>query len=302
MNQDLNEKMEQVSAEPSAEVWNKVNQTLRRRMLVRRSIYIATAVVAVSAVAFLLTREADGNQPQMASVESVPALVQVVDETIVQHQDADVVVAPMNQPEQVDESEKPVSAVTAKPQQTTVKDIPVSTVVVQQQGDNNTVPSVSEQPVSLPVKPMPLPAKTVQERKEEEQLAPVVVDEPAVTEAVVEEEKPSASEYASKEGEQDEPAIEDVLLIPNFFAPDGDVEENRVFRIRTYNNISLSSFSMYIYDRRGQKIMHSKDLNEVWDGTCKGRRMPQGAYVYVINYIDVDGASKSRRGTVMLIR
>ena len=52
---------------------------------------------------------------------------------------------------------------------------------------------------------------------------------------------------------------------------------------------------MIIYDRWGQRIFESKDLNTGWDGTFKNASSQIGAYVYLLKYRDVKGIEKSMR-------
>jgi flagellar hook assembly protein FlgD len=39
-----------------------------------------------------------------------------------------------------------------------------------------------------------------------------------------------------------------------------------------------------------------------WDGTYKGNKAPNGAYVYIVTYSSADGEEYERKGTISLTR
>ena len=39
---------------------------------------------------------------------------------------------------------------------------------------------------------------------------------------------------------------------------------------------------MYIFNRRGEKIFETQDINEAWDGSYQGRYVVDGVYVWKI--------------------
>ena len=91
------------------------------------------------------------------------------------------------------------------------------------------------------------------------------------------------------------------FVIPNVFTPNnpGPLAENSVFYI---NTISLSSWTINIFDRWGKEVYSSTDLNKYWDGKTKGGgAAPDGIYYYVIN-ANCDGTVTKKEGFVQLIR
>lgn len=69
-------------------------------------------------------------------------------------------------------------------------------------------------------------------------------------------------------------------FIPNAFSPNGD-GVNDVFRVNgLYKNII---FSMMIYDRWGQLVFQSDDVDIAWDGTYGGQVCPPESYVWVVH-------------------
>jgi gliding motility-associated-like protein len=86
--------------------------------------------------------------------------------------------------------------------------------------------------------------------------------------------------------------LSDVLAyIPNAFTPDGD-EHNQVWKY-SFSGIETSGFSMYIYNRWGEMIWESHDVNSYWDGTYKGHYVPGGVYVWRASF-DVPNNAERR--------
>jgi gliding motility-associated-like protein len=71
-----------------------------------------------------------------------------------------------------------------------------------------------------------------------------------------------------------------IYYAPSAFTPNGD-GKNDVFRlIGLYRNIKLD---LYIYNRWGDLIFTTDNLDQGWDGTLKGDPSPVGTYVWIAN-------------------
>jgi gliding motility-associated-like protein len=88
------------------------------------------------------------------------------------------------------------------------------------------------------------------------------------------------------------------LFVPNAFRPDGR-PDNQVFRAK---GMYVERFSMKILDRWGAELFSTDSIDEGWDGTFRGKPLPGGAYVYLIEYVGAEGAKKTERGTFILMR
>ncbi|WP_164891129.1 T9SS type B sorting domain-containing protein [Botryobacter ruber] len=88
------------------------------------------------------------------------------------------------------------------------------------------------------------------------------------------------------------------LYVPSGFTPNGD-GLNDVFEVK---GKFYQDFSIRIYNHLGQVVYTSADATTGWDGTYRGKPLPQAAYVYEINVKAADGTSRTRTGTVTLIR
>lgn len=92
--------------------------------------------------------------------------------------------------------------------------------------------------------------------------------------------------------------IKSPLLMPNAFTPNND-GLNDIFRIPKNVSFVLKEFS--IYDRWGNKIFSTENIEEGWKGNNKGLPAPAGVYVYMIKGADEKG-SAFLKGTFVLIR
>lgn len=95
------------------------------------------------------------------------------------------------------------------------------------------------------------------------------------------------------------PMLRSNLFVPNVFTPTLDI--NNTFKVI---GMGIPEFEMWIYDRRGDLVFHSTDINEGWDGKHNGTLCAQGSYVYKIKYTDLitPGGYQSTTGTVTLIK
>ncbi len=89
------------------------------------------------------------------------------------------------------------------------------------------------------------------------------------------------------------------IFVPTGFTPNGD-GKNDVLRPIAVGISQLNYFM--IYNRWGQSIFSSTELNKGWDGTFKGEPQPSGTYVFQVEGIDYLGNRIYKKGTVVLIR
>jgi len=90
------------------------------------------------------------------------------------------------------------------------------------------------------------------------------------------------------------------LLIPTGFSPNGD-GVNDVFKIvRSLNIEKLTEFA--VFDRWGEKVFSTDNINEGWDGTRNGQPSPMGVYVWAVYAQTKDGQEITKKGNVTLIR
>ena len=74
----------------------------------------------------------------------------------------------------------------------------------------------------------------------------------------------------------------DFLYVPNSFTPNND-GKNDLLTI-SYDEEKLHSFSFLVFDRWGNLVLEEYQPNFSWDGSSKGQTLPEGAYVWKMNY------------------
>lgn len=99
--------------------------------------------------------------------------------------------------------------------------------------------------------------------------------------------------------EPEEPVSEYDFFIPNAFTPNGDGINDLLF---FKANFQPRTFEVNIYNRRGEQVYHSRNMENGWDGTFQGRELPGEVYSYVIKYTTPDSKALIRRGQVIIIR
>ena len=88
------------------------------------------------------------------------------------------------------------------------------------------------------------------------------------------------------------------MWAPNSFTPDDD-ENNNVWTPIGYN---YTHPHFVIYNRWGELIFESYDLTYGWDGTYKGIKCPDGVYVYLLDWWDVDNRRYHTYGHITLLK
>jgi gliding motility-associated-like protein len=89
------------------------------------------------------------------------------------------------------------------------------------------------------------------------------------------------------------------LYVPNAFTPNGD-GKNDTFKPIELGMKTLDLFR--IYNRWGELVYSTTDINKGWDGTYKGRGQDQANYVWYAEGTDYRGNKVKKKGNVILIR
>jgi gliding motility-associated-like protein len=91
---------------------------------------------------------------------------------------------------------------------------------------------------------------------------------------------------------------EPFIYVPNAFTPNIDQKNDKVF----VRSDIIESVYFAIYDRWGEKVFETTDMNVGWDGTFRGRKCDPAVFVY---YIEATCITKDRyinKGNITLIR
>lgn len=88
-------------------------------------------------------------------------------------------------------------------------------------------------------------------------------------------------------------------MLPNAFSPNGD-GSNDAFKLSIQDErVHLKDFS--VYNRFGQRVFYTKDVQQGWDGLFNGKAADVGVYFYYVNYI-IGVKTYNLKGDVTLIR
>ena len=91
------------------------------------------------------------------------------------------------------------------------------------------------------------------------------------------------------------------IFVPQAFTPNGD-NKNEVFKVVGAN---AKDFELLVFNRWGEQIFSSTDINQGWDGTCRGDKVQIDVYVWKLTYSENLDTGKTKKhlrmGTVALV-
>ena len=92
-------------------------------------------------------------------------------------------------------------------------------------------------------------------------------------------------------------------FVPDAFTPNND-GINDTFQ--AYSNCLSGNYELRIFDRWGNLLFTSNDINEGWDGIFNGQKMSIGIYIYQVTFEATNNGGelirKVRSGDFTLIR
>lgn len=95
------------------------------------------------------------------------------------------------------------------------------------------------------------------------------------------------------------------IFLANAFTPDDD-GMNDIFNLKggalVRDSINPETFEFRVYNRWGERVFKTNDIDEGWDGTFKGQPCPPESYIYLLNAQGLDGTLFFKRGGIVLIR
>ena len=91
-----------------------------------------------------------------------------------------------------------------------------------------------------------------------------------------------------------------IVYIPNVFTPDeAGPSKNNTFNVTAMN---FKAYNLKIFNRWGEKLYETDDLNKGWNGTYNGAECMQGVYVYKVEVVSFEDKVYEFNGTVTLLR
>lgn len=96
--------------------------------------------------------------------------------------------------------------------------------------------------------------------------------------------------------------VDVLIFIANTFTPNGDNKNDYFFPVLSTKEVD--KFEFYIYDRWGDLIFESNDINKYWDGRANGGKdiAQQDTYVWKLNIRFSSGERYQQVGSVNLVR
>ncbi len=88
------------------------------------------------------------------------------------------------------------------------------------------------------------------------------------------------------------------IFVPNAFTADNN-NLNDAFGVQ---GLAINEYSIKIFNRWGEKLYESTNIDEKWLPKYQGKDVPMGTYIYVITYSDFDKKTYTKTGTINLIR
>ena len=94
------------------------------------------------------------------------------------------------------------------------------------------------------------------------------------------------------------------VFVPNSFSPNFDGLNDVFLPVFSQYGLDTKTFELEIFDRWGQSIFRTKDINRGWDGSLqnKGEALKEEIYVYKLKYKDLEGKIYNKQGYVTMIK
>ena len=91
------------------------------------------------------------------------------------------------------------------------------------------------------------------------------------------------------------------LYAPNSFTPDGNIVNDNWFPVFSSPEY-VKRYNLDIYNRWGERMFETTDLNQGWDGTYQGNPVQDGTYTWKINFRWYDQRAFELTGHITLIK
>jgi gliding motility-associated-like protein len=88
------------------------------------------------------------------------------------------------------------------------------------------------------------------------------------------------------------------VFVANVFSPNNDGRND----VQCVQGKCIQTMVFSIYDRWGEKVFESEDMNQCWDGNYKGKALNTAVFVYYLKAIMKDGTELIKKGNITLIR
>jgi gliding motility-associated-like protein len=91
------------------------------------------------------------------------------------------------------------------------------------------------------------------------------------------------------------------LRIPNAFSPNSD-NINDLFSPLINASCLLTEYKLLIFNKWGEQVFQSTNINSKWNGQYKNQDCPIGVYGYLINCKFANQAAQTAQGDITIVR
>jgi gliding motility-associated-like protein len=88
------------------------------------------------------------------------------------------------------------------------------------------------------------------------------------------------------------------IFVPNIFSPNGDGINDILY----VHSECIKRMDFAVFDRWGNKVFETTNINDGWNGTYHGKPMEMGTYVWYLNATLYSGKVMNEHGNVAIIR
>jgi gliding motility-associated-like protein len=89
------------------------------------------------------------------------------------------------------------------------------------------------------------------------------------------------------------------IFVPTAFSPNGDGNNDLLF---VESNCSVNSLTFFVFDRWGEKVFETTDINSGWDGLFKGKEVDNAVFSYYAKAVFTNGGEMELQGNVTVVR
>jgi gliding motility-associated-like protein len=91
---------------------------------------------------------------------------------------------------------------------------------------------------------------------------------------------------------------EETVFLPDAFSPNNDGENDY---LEVYSNF-IESIELRIFNRWGEQVYSTNDINFQWDGTFKGKELTPDVYGYYMRVVCIPNKPYFRKGNITLLK
>lgn len=88
------------------------------------------------------------------------------------------------------------------------------------------------------------------------------------------------------------------IFVPNMFTPNGDMFNDN-FKVESN---FIKELELLIYNRLGEEVYRSNDINAAWDGTFDGKELPPDVFGYHLRIVCINDLEYMKQGNITLMK